>query len=458
MKSIVKKSLIIAQALVLCLAMMFTVVPQEVSAESTLPEIHISSYKDWNDAWRSLIGTKVKVVLDSDIELNYGQAFNFSGISGEFDLNGHNITSTDTKHPAIINVYELNDYTPVLTITGNGKVGIISEYIEGMAVSVTDGSSLTIKNGDYFGDSAVYAANKSTVVIEGGSFSGKDVVSVFDESSVTINNGSFKSKYVKHSSEATVSDTWHTCVYDDTDTGGTVTINGGTFDSTGTEMQSIRVSHTTINGGIFKGNCTFCNVKDYVDDTYLFMNGGDITGCTDFFFFPDDTALDKDHLKVSSAAKLNTSQRNQVSIAIAKGNAASGIEDDPDDPGNPDNPPAVDPTEPDKPVVNPPVMPIAVNYSPAKAVIKSVKAGKKSLTVKWKKVNNATGYNIQVAKNSKFTKGLKNVTVKKYSSKGKKIKSLKKGKKYYVRVRAYRVVNGKTYYGAWSKAKSKKAK
>ena len=59
---------------------------------------------------------------------------------------------------------------------------------------------------------------------------------------------------------------------------------------------------------------------------------------------------------------------------------------------------------------------------------------------------------------SKFTKGLKNVTVKKYSSKGKKIKSLKKGKKYYVRVRAYRVVNGKTYYGAWSKAKSKKAK
>jgi hypothetical protein len=38
------------------------------------------------------------------------------------------------------------------------------------------------------------------------------------------------------------------------------------------------------------------------------------------------------------------------------------------------------------------------------------------------------------------------------------LKSLETGKQYYVRVRVYRKVGKKTYYSAWSKAESIKAK
>ena len=99
-----------------------------------------------------------------------------------------------------------------------------------------------------------------------------------------------------------------------------------------------------------------------------------------------------------------------------------------------------------------------MNYKPAKAVISTVKAGKRLVTVKWKKVSKASGYTIQVALNKNFNKGVKKATVKKYTNKGKVIKKLKKGKKYYVRVRAYRVVKGKTYNGAWSKVKTVKVR
>ena len=39
-----------------------------------------------------------------------------------------------------------------------------------------------------------------------------------------------------------------------------------------------------------------------------------------------------------------------------------------------------------------------------------------------------------------------------------KISKLKKKKKYYVRVRAYKSVSGKKVYGAWSKVKTVKTK
>ena len=38
----------------------------------------------------------------------------------------------------------------------------------------------------------------------------------------------------------------------------------------------------------------------------------------------------------------------------------------------------------------------------------------------------------------------------------KTIKKLKKGKVYQIKVRAYKKVNGVTYYGAWSKVKTTK--
>ena len=69
-----------------------------------------------------------------------------------------------------------------------------------------------------------------------------------------------------------------------------------------------------------------------------------------------------------------------------------------------------------------------------------------------------TGYQIQLATNSKFTKGKKLVTVKGYATTSKKVKKLKKKKKYFVRIRTYKKVGKITYYSGWSKAKSIKTK
>lgn len=77
--------------------------------------------------------------------------------------------------------------------------------------------------------------------------------------------------------------------------------------------------------------------------------------------------------------------------------------------------------------------------------------GRKSFTAKWKRAAaQATGYQIAYSRNKNFTKAKfrKIKGIKKTSA---TVKRLKAGKKYYVRVRAYKVVKGKTYYSAWSK-------
>ncbi|MGN1419932.1 MAG: fibronectin type III domain-containing protein [Eubacterium sp.] len=89
---------------------------------------------------------------------------------------------------------------------------------------------------------------------------------------------------------------------------------------------------------------------------------------------------------------------------------------------------------------------------PKKPTISKLKTSKKTITVYWKKMT-ASGFQIQYSTSSSFKKP-KTVTVKGSSKTSAKIKSLKKGKKYYVRVRAYKTVNGKKYYGSWSAKKS----
>lgn len=89
---------------------------------------------------------------------------------------------------------------------------------------------------------------------------------------------------------------------------------------------------------------------------------------------------------------------------------------------------------------------------PKKPVISKLETSKKSITVYWKKMT-ASGFQVQYSTNSKFKKA-KAVTVKGSGKTSAKIKSLKKGKKYYVRVRAYKTVNGKKVYGSWSTKKS----
>ena len=95
---------------------------------------------------------------------------------------------------------------------------------------------------------------------------------------------------------------------------------------------------------------------------------------------------------------------------------------------------------------------------PKSTSIKKVKAAKKAISVIWKKVGGVKGYQVQVATDKKFKKNKKTVTVKKQKTTKTTVKKLKAKKKYYVRVRTYKIVNGKKVYSAWSKVKSVKTK
>lgn len=92
--------------------------------------------------------------------------------------------------------------------------------------------------------------------------------------------------------------------------------------------------------------------------------------------------------------------------------------------------------------------------TPDKTKVKLLKNNKKkSLKVSWKKIKGVSGYEVFIARDKKFTKGKKVKDVKKTST---IIKNLKKNKKYYVKVRAYKVdPNGKKVYGKYSDAKKK---
>ena len=81
-------------------------------------------------------------------------------------------------------------------------------------------------------------------------------------------------------------------------------------------------------------------------------------------------------------------------------------------------------------------------------------SGKCKVKATWKKLTNISGYQIQYAPNKKFKKA-KRKTVKSTSV---TIKKLKKKKTYFVRVRAYKLVDGKKVYGKWSAVKKVKIK
>ena len=101
---------------------------------------------------------------------------------------------------------------------------------------------------------------------------------------------------------------------------------------------------------------------------------------------------------------------------------------------------------------------VTVISKPKSASIKKVKGAKKAILVTWKKVSGVNGYEIQVATDKKFKKNKKTVTIKKQKTTKTTVKKLKAKKKYYVRVRTYKMVNGKKVYSSWSKAKSVKTK
>lgn len=96
---------------------------------------------------------------------------------------------------------------------------------------------------------------------------------------------------------------------------------------------------------------------------------------------------------------------------------------------------------------------ITTPTKPATVKLSNVTAESKAFTVKWNKVADATGYQVQYSTNSNFTKTTtENVSSQKTVSK--RVTKLAAKEKYFVRVRAVKNVNGTAVYGNWSAVKS----
>ena len=75
------------------------------------------------------------------------------------------------------------------------------------------------------------------------------------------------------------------------------------------------------------------------------------------------------------------------------------------------------------------------------------------MTLTWGKNSQATYYHIQYSINSNFS-DVKVVKVTGANNVSKVISNLTAGKKYYVRIKTCKTVNGANYFSAWSGVKS----
>lgn len=161
---------------------------------------------------------------------------------------------------------------------------------------------------------------------------------------------------------------------------------------------------------------------------------------TDFFFDP---------------GPLGDNAAYRSVIVIVKGTKQDEVKD---------NKPATKPSESattpstTQPTTKPSTTKNTETVKPKKTSIKKLSKGKKKFTVTWAKVSGVKGYQIQYSSDKKFKKNNKSVTVTKQKTTKATVKKLKSKKKYYVRVRTYKTVNGKKIYSSWSKVKSVKTK
>lgn len=101
---------------------------------------------------------------------------------------------------------------------------------------------------------------------------------------------------------------------------------------------------------------------------------------------------------------------------------------------------------------------VKFKINPKPTAIESLTAESKGFTAKWDQQSEEmsesriTGYQLQYCRNSEFKAGAKVKTYKGFKTVSGKVTGLKAGKRYYVRVRTYKTIDGKRYYSPWSKS------
>lgn len=165
---------------------------------------------------------------------------------------------------------------------------------------------------------------------------------------------------------------------------------------------------------------------------------------TDFFFDPGPLGDNAAYRSVSVIVKGTKQDEVKDSKPTTK-------------PSEPATTPSTTPST-TQPTTKPSTTKNTKTVKPKKTSIKKLSKGKKKFTVTWAKVSGVKGYQIQYSSDKKFKKNNKSVTVTKQKTTKATVKKLKSKKKYYVRVRTYKTVNGKKIYSSWSKVKSVKTK
>lgn len=100
---------------------------------------------------------------------------------------------------------------------------------------------------------------------------------------------------------------------------------------------------------------------------------------------------------------------------------------------------------------------LTVITTPETPSVVKTSSGKNSVKVQWKKLSNATGYQVYLAKgkNGKFALA---ATVKKSGSVSAVLKKLDRKTDYYVKVRSFKTAEKKTVYSTFSKARKVRTK
>ena len=101
---------------------------------------------------------------------------------------------------------------------------------------------------------------------------------------------------------------------------------------------------------------------------------------------------------------------------------------------------------------------VTVTVVPKTMKINKVKVGKGSMKVYWSKDKEVSGYQIVIAKDSKFKTGKKTYSLSKNKYTSKSISKLSKKRTYYVKMRSYKKIGKTYYYSNYSSVKKIKTK
>ncbi len=145
-------------------------------------------------------------------------------------------------------------------------------------------------------------------------------------------------------------------------------------------------------------------------------------------------------------------------MSVAEKNADDGNGSGNLNPGGDVTPPIGDKDGTEEEITKPDVQPEQKVTKPGKVSIKTVKrTSSKKAKITWKKVKGSNiKYEVKYATSKRFKK--KDTVTKNVKKTSISLSKLKKNKKYYVKIRAYKVVKGKKIYGSYSIIKTIKKK